>query len=68
MGRVTRRPPGYLTRAESAEYLGISEKTLERRMKSEQFVARVLRVGRRVWLLASDVEAYFRLGQERGYI
>ncbi len=68
MDQVTRRPPGYVTRAEAAEQLGISEKTLERRMKTENALARVLRIGRRVWLLASDVDAYFQRSQERGYL
>lgn len=68
MARMIRRPPGYVSKAEAAERLGISEKTLERRMKAEDLGARVLRVGRRVFLLAADVEAHFRLGQERGDI
>ena len=68
MKQVTRRPPGYITRAEAAEKLGISEKTLERRMKTEKALARVLRVGRRIWLLKSDVKAHFDRSEERGYI
>ena len=63
-----RRPPGYMTKTEAAEHLGISEKTLERRLKTEAQLARVLRIGRRVWLLASDVESYFRKSEQRGYI
>ena len=68
MAGVKRRPPGYLSKAEAADRLGISEKTLDRRMRAEDFAARVLRVGKRVWVLASDVDAYFRRGQERGYL
>lgn len=62
------QPPGYLSKAEAAERLGISTKTLERRLKTEPTLARVLRKGRQVFLPVQDVEAYFRRVQERGYI
>ena len=66
MARMIRRPPGYVSKAEAAERLGISEKTLERRMKAEDLGARVLRVGRRVFLLAADVEAHSVLVKSGG--
>jgi len=61
-------PPGYWTKAQAAQRLGMSTKTLERRMKTERLLSRVLRKGRQVWLRTQDVDAYFRLGEERGYI
>lgn len=63
-----KNPPGYLSKAEAAERLGISVKTLDRRMKTEQLLSRVLRKGRQVFLRIEDVQAYFRHGQERGFI
>lgn len=61
-------PPGYLSKAEAARRLGISVKTLDRRMKTESLLSRVLRKGRQVFLPADVVEEYFRHGQQRGYI
>jgi predicted site-specific integrase-resolvase len=65
---MIRRPPGYLTKDEAAERLGMSVKTLDRRMKTEPVLRRVMRKGQRVLLLESAVEAYFKLAQERGSI
>lgn len=61
-------PPGYLSKAEAARRLGISVKTLDRRMKTESHLARVLRKGRQVFLPEKDVMEYFRFGEQRGYI
>lgn len=60
------RPPGYVTKAEAADRLGMSTKTLERRIRTEPVLGRILRKGKQVWLRVQDVEAYFRLAQERG--
>jgi len=62
------RPPGFLTKTEAAERLGMSSKTLERRIKTEELLSRVVRKGRQVFLSERDVEAYFARGIERGYI
>lgn len=61
-------PPGFLSKSQAAQRLGVSTKTLERRMKTEPLLSRVLRKGRQVFLSVDDVEAYFRLGRERGFI
>lgn len=61
-------PAGYLSKADAAAKLGVSEKTLDRRLKAGDLVAATLVAGRRLWLKAADVEAYFRLVQERGYV
>ncbi|MFG0242215.1 MAG: hypothetical protein ACF8R9_05445 [Phycisphaerales bacterium JB054] len=63
-----RRPSGYLTRPESAERIGVCEKTVIRRMKAKDMVVQVLKVGNRIWLRASDVDDFIRLTRERGYI
>ena len=68
MGTERYCPPGYLSKKQAAERLGICVKTLDRRLKTQQLVAAVLRKGRQVYLSARDIEAYFRNGQERGYI
>ena len=68
MQQEIRRPEGYVTKNEAAAKLGISVKTLDRRMQTEELLARVLRIGRKVWLRATDVDAYFKVAQERGYI
>ena len=68
MSRSDRRPPGYVTKTEAADRLGVSERTVDRRQRKEEWLTRVLRVGRRVWLRAADVEAYFRLSVERGHL
>lgn len=65
---LIRRPDGYVSKSEAADRLGISEKTLERRIKGGEMRAKLLLAGRRVWLLASDVEAYFTLCRQRGYV
>ena len=68
MSHMLRRPPGYLTKAEAAERLGFSQKTLDRRMKTEPCLARALRIGQRVWLREDDISAYFKRSQDRGYL
>ena len=61
-------PPGYMTKAEAAERLGISTKTLDRRRKFEDSFGSVLLKGRQVLFPISDVEAYFELCKQRGRI
>ncbi len=61
-------PEGYCSKAEAARRLGISEKTLDRRRQAEPLLANVLCIGRRVLLPIRDVEAYFHLCQQRGYV
>lgn len=61
-----RCPPGYITKAEAAERLGVSTKTLDRRRKSEDSLSRTLLKGRQVLFLVSDVEAYFKCCKARG--
>ncbi len=68
MSRNTPRPPGYVSKAETAERLGISVKTLDRRMKMEGILGRVLRKGRQLWFPLQEVEAFFELCQRRGRI
>jgi len=63
-----RRPAGFLTKAEAAERLGMSTKTLERRMKREELLSRVVRIGKRVLLPEKNVEAYLKRAVERGYL
>lgn len=62
------RPPGYVTKAEGAQRLGVCTKTLDRRIKNEAGLFRILRKGRQVWLREDDVEAYFELSQQRGHL
>lgn len=66
--KKTHCPPGYLSKAEAAQRLGVSVKTLDRRMRTEKLLTNVLRKGRQVFLPIEALDAYFRLGQERGYI
>lgn len=61
-------PPGYLTKADAARRLGVCLKTLERRMKTEPVLSDVLRKGRQIFFRERDVEAYYKLAQQRGYI
>lgn len=61
-------PPGYLSKADAAQRLGVSVKTLDRRMRTEELLSNVMRKGRQVFLPIAALDAYFRLGQERGYI
>lgn len=61
-------PPGYMSKAEAAKRLGISTKTLDRRIKTEPILSGILRKGRQVFLRAESVEAFFELCEERGQI
>jgi len=63
-----RRPEGYLTKSESAERLGVGEKTFDRRRAIGDLDAQVLRVGKQLWFLARDIEAHFKKCQKRGYL
>lgn len=63
-----RRPEGYLTKSEAADRLGISEKTLDRRIKAGEMCTKLLLAGRRVWVLARDVDSYFVICKQRGYV
>lgn len=68
MGRASISPPGYLSKSEAAERLGMSVKTLDRRRMTEPTFGRELRKGRQVFLSVQGVEAYARLSRERGYL
>ena len=57
-----------MTKRETAEHLGVSEKTLERRAKTEPLLQRVLRKGRQVFWPVEAVEEYRRHSVDRGYI
>ncbi|GJM17941.1 MAG: hypothetical protein DHS20C14_01540 [Phycisphaeraceae bacterium] len=61
-------PPGYLTKTDAAQRLGMCLKTLERRMKTEPVLSQVLRKGRQVFFSERAVEAYYKLAQQRGYL
>lgn len=65
---TTPTPEGYLTKAEAAARLGMSTKTLERRMKTEPLLQRVLRKGRQLLFPADAISAYFQLAEERGQL
>ena len=68
MNHDVRRPRGYISKSDAARVMGISVKTLDRRMALGECRIRTLRIGTRVWLLESDVERYFAECQERGYL
>lgn len=46
----------------------MSTKTLERRMKTEPLLQRVLRKGRQLLFPADAISAYFQLAEERGQL
>lgn len=62
-------PPGYLSKAEAANELGVSTKTLDRRraleplLKSSEF-----RKGNQIYFPQSVIAEYFQLCQKRGHI
>jgi len=61
-------PPGYLSKRQAAERLGVSTKTVDRRLKLGDLHVKILRIGRSTWLLESDVEQYFAACKQRGYL
>lgn len=68
MNPVKFRPPGHYNKKEAANRLGISEKTFDRRRKTEPMLSKVLRKGKETWYLEEVIEAYWDLGMKRGYI
>jgi len=68
MSRTIHVPPGYLTKVQAAARLGMSTKTLDRRMKTEQLLQDFIRKGRQIFLRDVAVEAYYQHSQDRGYI
>lgn len=65
-----RVPPGYLSKSQAAERLGMSTKTLDRRTKTEPALGRVTRKGRQggqVLFPIEVVEAYAQLAEKRGH-
>lgn len=61
-------PPGYLSKVDAAERLGISTKTLDRRIKTEPVLSGILRKGRQVFLPVEAVDSFFEICRERGRI
>lgn len=62
-------PPGYLSKAEAAERLGISTKTLDRRRSKEPLLkANELRKGNQVFFPHAAIAEFFELCQKRGHI
>lgn len=61
-------PPGYLSKAQAADRLGISTKTLDRRRKTEPHLESDMSKGGQVLFREPVIEAYWRLSKERGYI
>lgn len=62
-------PPGYLSKEQAAERLGVGVKTLDRRLKSEPILSSdCIRAGRRLWIAESCVDRFFEFARNRGWI
>lgn len=63
-----KRLEGYMTKKETAERLGVDEKTVDRRRKIEPLLAKWVKSGKRVWIRKEDVEQYLAHALKRGYV
>lgn len=62
-------PPGYLSKEQAAERLGVGVKTLDRRLKTEPILAAdCIKAGRRLWIAEICVERFFEYARKRGWI
>lgn len=63
------RPPGYITKEEAAQRLGVGVKTIDRRLKSEPLLSEaVLKAGRRLWIAEYCVARFFEYAKKRGCV
>jgi predicted site-specific integrase-resolvase len=67
---MSQRPvsSGYLTKKQAAAKLGVSPKTLERRIKQEGILADAIKKGQEWLYPESSVQAHFAACKRRGYI
>lgn len=62
-------PPEYLSKEQASAKLGVCVKTLDRRMRTEPYLAEnCIRAGKRLWLHKESVERFFLFAKKRGRV
>lgn len=68
MPRTNHNPPGFMSKVQAALRLGMSTKTLDRRLKTEPLLRDLIRKGKQIFIRETAVEAYYQHSQERGHL